>query len=289
MPEATDTFQAPRPSLPESEHPSERVLEATPVRAEVHERELQELRQANAKLNEANAKLTARLEERSTRLEEAEQEISQLAAEKLRAEHEVSFLKTSLSDEKAKAQKSGVENHHSSNTDCRGLEDQIGSLTVRYNTLKKQYDAKGTEARELQKQLDLKSKELDEKDGKVEERENKLQESLKENRNIRQKMANWAKDAQITDAEHRRMTSAGRLNTPGEFARMMKSSENRNNMSQENASLISRNIELEAESQLDNKVLSRLREKGLGNVIDEVWHEVSACEELEDITWTRAP
>lgn len=281
---------------------AEPMLEATPVRTEVQARELQEALEAAQRATEANFKLTAQLEEAAARLEEAEQEASFLKARLVdekskveQAEHEISFLKVTLSDEKAKAEKtrSSLHHHHTPYADCGDttsrLEDQLGSLQVRYNTLKKQYDGKGMQTSELQKQLDAKNKELHDERLSKEEKDSKLQDAFKENKNIRQKMINFSKDSSIADAEHRRLASAGRLMTPGEFARMMKSSESKNNFSQENARLLHRTADLETESGLQSKVLSGLRERGLGNVIDEVWHDVSSIDACEDPVWERAP
>lgn len=254
---------------------TEPVPEASPARTDFQEHELErELRQSSEavqRAKEANAKLNARLEE---------------------AEHEISFLKASLSLEKGKAEKTSVEaektcaeaaihaDSQESSATAR-LEDQLGSLQVRYNTLKKQYDGKGMHASEMQKQTETKNKELREVELKLEEKEHKLQESLKENKHIRQKLINFSKESQVADAEHRRIASVGRLMTPGEFSRMMKSTEARNGFSQENARLFHRSAELETETQLQGKVLSRLREKGLGNLIDEVWHDVATSDAIQ--------
>jgi len=264
------------------------VPEATPARTDYQERELEhELRQSSEavqRAKEANAKLNARLEE-------AEHEVSSLKArlsdERAKAEHKISFLKATLTLEKGKAEKTSVEAHapHADGQESSAtarLEDQLGSLQVRYNTLKKQYDGKGMHASEMQKQTEAKNKELREIEVKLEEKEQKLQESFSENKKIRQKMINFSKESQIADAEHRRIASVGRLMTPGEFSRMMKSSEARNGFSQENARLFHRSAELDTEAQLQGKVLSRLREKGLGNLVDEVWHDVAASDAIQE-------
>jgi len=272
--------------------------EAIPARSEAQQHELREALEAAQRATEANYKLTSQLEEANSRLEEAEQEAGFLRARLVderskaeRTEHEISLLKVTLSDEKGKAalaaEKTRSSVHqHAPYADCGDttsrLEDQLGSLQVRYNTLKKQYDAKGMQTSELQKQLDAKSKEMHEARLGKDEKDGKLQEALKENKNIRQKMINFSKDSSIADSEHRRLASAGRLMTPGEFARMMKSSEARNNFSQENARLFHRSADLETEAALQSKVLSGLRTRGLGNVIDEVWHDVSTIDACED-------
>lgn len=223
-----------------------------------------------------------------------EREVSKRLREKLKeAEQDILSLNASAAHWKAKAeqQQTALEGQVAAQPECREarLEDQLGSLQVRFNSLKKQHDGKVTELIELKKQLDGKHKEFFDLAGERGEWERKLQDCSKENRSIRQKMETFAKDVQVADAEHRRIAESCSLMVPGEFMRNIKSSEARNNFSQENAQLVNRNSELETECTLHEKFLSCLRQKGLGDVINEVWHEVSTSEACEDPVQRRLP
>lgn len=275
---ATNISAAPLPLVsppsPESIIERRRVSEAQVVQATAEQ--ASQLRAERDKLRderETSRKLRARLEE-------ADQEIARLNA-RHKADQE------NAAEWKAKAELASLASQATSpptypeGRESR-LEDQLGSLQVRFNTLKKLHDAKSVEVSDIKKQLDTKHKELADRDGERGDSEKKLQECLKENRNIRQKMENFSKDAQVADAEHRRIAAVARLMAPGEFMRNMKSSEAKNNFSQDNSRLCHRNAELETESKLQDTILARLRQKGLGDVINEAWREVCTAEANED-------
>lgn len=274
--------------------------------------------QRTARQDEAIADLKAQLQAKADKLEKARREKDRLEASineevSLRrkiesdsslalsqAQEEIGFLKACLTElnEKAEAEKDSATQQQADKMDAVRLENELATLQIRYNTLKKQYDAKSAREREHERQLDVQRSELErlkkelqeadtKQDAKAEEREAKFLECSKENKALRQKIASLSRDFQLADAEHRRIASAHRLMAPQEFARKMQSDEMRCSLSQEAQRLARRNDDLETDLRCKDKVLQRLRqERGLGDFIEEAWRQELAADGLgEDPGW----
>lgn len=271
-----------------------------------------------ARQDEAIADLKAQLQVKTEKLEKARREKDRLEASisdevSLRrkietdsslalsqAQEEISLLKAWLAerDEKAEAEKDSATQQQADKIDAARLENELATLQIRYNTLKKQYDAKSSREREHERQLDAQRSEIErlkkelqeadtKQDAKSEEKEAKLLECSRENKALRQKIASLSRDFQLADAEHRRIASAHRLMAPQEFARKMQSDEMRCSLSQEVQRLARRNDDLETDMRCKDKVLHRLRqERGLGDFIEEAWRQELAADGVgQDPRW----
>jgi len=159
---------------------------------------------------------------------------------------------------------------------CQEQDQQIRQLTDELNESRKQEAIYQAQAQALQN-------DLSQAERRAEKMANARPPEEKELRSLRQTVSEQMDQLQKQERELRRFSGSASLVSPGEFARMAKDVEAKNVFSVQNASLASRNNELETQASLIKKEIALLRRRLPADVCNEISHEVIACVAAEDV------